>query len=464
MTISMKLARETVNKKKRGASLEVLDTAVRFFRDTLGCMAAGAAEPAVEKVYEYIKCFGAPGECSIIGRPDIQCDAYFAALINGCSSHVHDYDDVLTSMVGHPSAVIVPTVIAVGESIRASGKDVLEAYIIGVEINGLMGRLICPEHNKRGWHSTQTVGVFGATAAAGVLLNLNERQLSYAFGIAASEASGLKANYGSMTKPLHAGLAAAKGIFCARFALINFTASKDAIESSEGFLAALTDEPHFEAFEKAISGNNSEFISPGLVMKPWPCCKGMHNAISAALEVCDENEICPEEIERIECSVLPFAKDILLFGIAETPTQGKFSMNYGIALAVLYRRLTMQDFEGDTIVDSAVIKMMRRIVMRVDKNLLPGASYYHPLESEQVCILMKNGRRFVKRCDYAKGTIHNPMTEEEMEAKVKDCFGKITNSTSIAKIFGCINTVKNMQDIRVLMQCINEESIFNNPE
>ena len=450
MHLSALLSQYLISLYQSGLTPEIRTAAKPFLSDTFAVMLAGGREPASKLAAEYAMEYGKGGGASLVSGTARKTDAYFAAMANGVAAHVHDFDDVCTTMIGHPSVAILPALFAVGEEENLSGEELLRSYVVGVETCGLLGRLLCPEFNKRGWHSTEAIGILGSAAAVGCLMGLNEKKLAHALGIAASEACGLKANYGTMTKPFHAGRAAAKGILAARLAKKGFTSSEKALDGESGYIEAFSGIAHWEAFTHAMECKNSEFLNPGLTMKPWPCCKGMHNAIWAAMELLQEHNLHNEEIERIDCRVLPFAKDILIYKIAETPLQGKFSMNYAIAKVVLNRQLVMSDFEGEAITDQTLISTMEKIHMVVDESLIPNGGYYDPSECEQVDIFLKDGRKFSRFCSKAKGTPENPMTNEERYAKMRDCMSYAVHKESTPELIAAVEAIDSLTSVAEL--------------
>lgn len=183
----------------------VIPLAKTFFADACACLLAGANEPATLIARQYAQNWGAPGTSTLLGSGGIRTDACHAAMVNGVALTYHEYDDINNTTIGHPSGPVLPAVLAVGEELDASGADVLLAYITGIEVYSLMGRAVSPEHNKQGWNSTGSLGIFGAVGAAAKLLKLDDKHFAWALAMAASESSGLKGNSGTMTKPLHAG-------------------------------------------------------------------------------------------------------------------------------------------------------------------------------------------------------------------------------------------------------------------
>ena len=452
MEISRHLAKAIPDYRREAEREEIRSKARMFFGDCFAVMLAGAEEEATKKLLRYAEKHGAPGESTAVGGAKL--DAAFAAMVNAASAHVHDFDDVCTTMVGHPSVAVMPAVLALGEELGASGADVLDSYVVGVEVCGLLGKLLCPELNRRGWHSTQMIGAIAAAAACASLIGLDEDAAVNAIGIAVSEASGVKSNYGTMTKPLHAGRACSKGILAARLASDGFTASPGAFEGSAGFISASAGGANLDRFLASVESRSSEFLDPGLTMKPWPCCKGMHNAIWAMMLLRKRGRIVPEEIERIDCRVLPFAKDILIYSIAETPLQGKFSMNYAIAKTALNGKLSMRDFEGDSVDDPEVTEMMKKVRMLVDENLVPGAGYYDPSEAEQVDVFLKDGRVFSQFCDQAKGTPENPMTEAERHEKMTDCMSKAVDPEKAQKLIERLEKLETLSSVTELTELL----------
>ncbi len=449
-SMSEKIAHYLIEMRARQLKEGVKEKALEFFSDTFACMLAGANETATQIVKEYVCSEGGKAAAYIYGS-HIRSDACHSAMVNGVAAHFHDYDDVCTTMIGHPSVAVLPAVLAAGEETSADGSAVLRAYITGIETCALMGRAYIPEHCRRGWHSTETIGVFGAAAAAAELLKLTEEELVNAIGIAASESCGLKGNTGSMTKPLHAGRAASKGIMAAKLAQKGFTSNRTIMEMDAGFTKVTTGVCHEDKLEEAMKIQNSEFLDKGLIMKPWPACKATHNGIWAMLSLLNKYDIKPEEIRHIDCKVLPYAGDILRYSIAKTPTEGKFSMNYCIALIVLQRKLTMQDFEGDTVRDKTLIEMMKRIDMILDDTLIPGA-YFDALESTQVEVTLKNGIVLKERCDFAKGGPNNPMTREEMGEKWRDCMKRAVREEGIDPILKMLSDLEKIKDIHILAE------------
>lgn len=429
---------------------EVTEKAKMALKDCLGCLLAGANEEPVRILRRYADGIGARGMSTVLGVKGLRLDAGNAAMINGTAAHFHDYDDVSTNVTGHPSVVIFPAALAVGEEIGASGRAVLEAYALGVEVMGLMGRGLNPQHYSRGWHNTATLGVFGAAAAAGKLLGLNREQLSHTFSIAASRSAGLKGNFGTMTKSLHAGLAASNGIFSAKVAGLGMDANPDIFEMDEGYVSVTTGEMDLKAITEFITLEDSEFLNPGIAIKPFPSCKATHNGINAAMELQSTYGFQVEEIEKVFVECQPIAKDLLKYPEAVTPLQGKFSMNYCVACGLVRGKVGLGDFEGAEITDREILSLMKKIRMEVSEEISQG-QYYNGTWETAVNITLRDGRHLRKQVRYATGDPENPLSVEQINEKFLDCIGRTVDFENAGQMMDDIDHLENLPCIADLI-------------
>jgi 2-methylcitrate dehydratase PrpD len=275
--------------------------------DTIGVALGGFHEPAssiVRQLVGGLKPGDDSGTCSVWGSP-IRASAPEAALANGTAAHALDYDDMCFVSLAHPSAPLVPAVVAAGELATAPGRSVLDAYVIGFEIQARLGRLMNPRHYQRGWHCTSTLGVMSAAAGASRLLGLDAPKTAHALAIAASSASGLKENFGTMVKPLHAGLAARDGVMAAMLAKAGFTASANAIDGPQGYLHALDSEradPEQLAREVSDLGSRWEILDTGITVKLYPSCAGTHPTLDAVLDLRAAHGFSAADVELMSTS------------------------------------------------------------------------------------------------------------------------------------------------------------------
>src|SRR2546421_442 len=259
--------------------------------DTLGVMLAGAGEPAARAVRQVARAEGGVPLATVVGTRLATAPGW-AALANGTAGHAHDFDDTNFALMGHPSVPLLATALAAGEAETADGRLVVLAYVVGFEISTTLGRALNPEHYTRGWHATSSIGTLGCAAAAARLLGLDVTQTRHALAIAASHASGLKENFGSMTKPYHAGHAARGGLLAAQLAREGLTASETALEGPQGYVAAFGGAGRLEPALDAL-GRTWQLLASGIAVKPYPSCALTHSAIDALLELRARHGIRP---------------------------------------------------------------------------------------------------------------------------------------------------------------------------
>ncbi|WP_082818013.1 MmgE/PrpD family protein [Variovorax boronicumulans] len=340
--------------------------AQRAIADCLGGALAGAGEPVSIQAARLAET--GTGPCTLWAQPR-RASARDAALINGCAAHAHAIDDTNESMRGHPSAPIVPAVLALGEEIGVAGPALVEAYVVGVEIAAKLGLAVNDRHSQLGWHTTCTLGAVGAAASCAKLLGLDEMRTVHALGIAASMAAGLRVNFGSMTKPLHAGLAAHNGVLAARLAEAGVTASAQALEGHEGFLALFCGDDARPQRALAALGQPFELVAPGIVYKQYPTCSLMHALVDMAIET--RAHRLPELVgaSRIRCGI-----STRLGAARRTvwPTSGmeaKFHVEYCVAVALLGGTQGLTDF-----VDAALERPdVRALAQRIE--VAPGIDF-----------------------------------------------------------------------------------------
>ena len=310
----------------RDLPADVQTVARQCVLDWFGCTLAGATEPLAGILREQFA--HRSGQCSVIGS-DLMLEAPTAALLNGASGHALDYDDTGARTLCHSTAPVLPAVLAVAEEIGASGEAMLTAFVVGVEIEGRIGHAMGTDHYARGWHTTATYGVFGATAAVAYLLNLDEPAYATAMGLAASHAGGVKANFGTMTKPYHPGHAAECGINSARLAAAGFTANPDAVLGNQGFVRAAS---NADGSVEKLAGIADDWLILGTLFKHHAACHLTHAAIESVLQL--REELDPVELSALTITVHPGLLDVCGIPEPRTGLEGKFSLR-GTAALVL---------------------------------------------------------------------------------------------------------------------------------
>lgn len=285
---------------------EVVAQAKRCLIDGFGCVLAGATVRGSEIVREFVKTSGGAGEATLLGPSPMQAPAARAALANGSSGHAMDYDDTQLSdapdrvfgLLTHPTVPVLSASLAVGERLNASGRQFVEAFLTGFEVECKIAEAINPEHYLRGFHSTGTIGTLGAAASAAKLMKLDAVQTSHALGIASSMSAGIRVNFGSMTKPLHAGRAAENGVTAATLAAHGFTAGDDPLDGQWGFFQVMGPGADVSRLVPVL-GRPFSIVHPGVSVKPYPCGSLGHPTMDAMMKLVKEHDIRPDEVERI---------------------------------------------------------------------------------------------------------------------------------------------------------------------
>ena len=381
-------------------------------RDCLGVALAGSREEDARIAAEIARQEGAREETSVIGQ-GFKTSALNGALANGTAAHALDFDHSFT-MMGQPTAPIVPATFALGETLGASGRRMIEAYVAGFEVTAKLVHSL-RDSGHDGWHAPSTLGSFGASAACGKLLGLDAAQMQMALGITASMASGIVANFGTMTKPLHVGLGARNGVLAAKLARGGYTANAKAIEGGFGFYQVLHQDAPIN--EPAIEelGRSYALVTDGLRIKPYPCGGLTHQVIDSVLEFRAQHGLTAEMIERIDVDVVKHTFDRIVFRVPQTGIQGKFCMPYLVARAIIDGKIGLHIFTDSAVRDQNVLKLAERVQMNLDPNLKKTDAAGRPC---RVTIRLKNGQTFVREAQHAKGGPEHPDDRRRAPRKI----------------------------------------------
>lgn len=423
MALAEALAQRIQRMSYRDLPPAALAWAKQAILDTVGVALAGSAEDCARLLLRVPGLADSPGPCLIFGTGR-RTSCLGATLLNGTASHALDYDDVNDALGGHPTVPVLPMLIALGEMLESSGRDVLLAYVVGFETEVRIARGVNFYHYEKGWHPTSTLGTFGAAAAAAKLLGLSAGQTAVALGLAASLASGLKANFGTMTKPFHIGHCSRNGLMAALLAREGFTANPGAFEHPQGFFNVFNGPGNFDAARVLEHwADPLEILDPGVGLKQFPCCGSTHPAINMMLKLVREEGLRPEMVERID--ILPHARRLPHTDNPDPRTglQAKFSVQYTVARALVDGPPLMRHFEGTAHLDPRV-----RAVMAVTHAAPhPGMPIDSPKQfGAEVIVLTKDGRRLARRIDHQVGRgPEDPMSREELALKFFDCAGRV---------------------------------------
>jgi 2-methylcitrate dehydratase PrpD len=450
MTLAHQIAERIHAPRYEDLSAIALEWTNHAFIDTIACTLAGMAEDAPHILMGIPGIAEAPGPATIWAS-DRQTSVLDATLINGTASHALDYDDVAGVMGGHPSAMLVPAMIALGESLGSSGRDLALAYVVGYEAECRIARGVHFHHYDKGWHPTATLGIFGTVAAAARLLALSVDQTAVALGLAASFASGLKANFGTMTKPLHVGHASRNGLFAAYMARSGFTANAGAFEHKQGFLDVFNGPGTYDT-GKMLTGwySPAECEGPGEPgLKPYPCCGSTHASINRMLYLANTHDLRPDDIETIE--VMPHLRRLPHTDNPDprTPLAAKFSIQYCVARALTDRAVKLDHFENGAENDPIVRALLPRIKARAHPDMPADGIYQWGAE---VVVHTKDGRRLASRVDdYERcGPGGQMMSHGELWTKFSDCAERSLPKPAIAALFAKLCSVTKVEAVTEL--------------
>ncbi len=414
--------------------------------DSLGVAVAGAQDEAGTIAAELAREERAVEEAAVFGQR-FRTSAGTAAFTNGLAGHALDFDSSF-AIGGQPMAGLTAAVFALGEPRQATGAQVIEAYIVGFQVTGKIIRCV-PSHTEHGWHSTGTLGAIGSAAASSRLLGLNADQVCMALGLACSMSSGLAWNFGSMGKPLHAGLAARSGVLAARLAERGYTANPLMLEGPSGFFETYAGDEYDLAPLDEI-GQGLE-MADGVRYKAYPCGGLTHTAIDAVLDVRRAEGITPDAIDRIEAGVTAGVAARIIYRIPETALQGKFSIPYILARAALDGKVTIDSFTEEAVRDPAATALAQRITMTVDPDLKDQNTISRP---SRVRIHLKDGRSFFREVRIAKGSPGADMTADELRVKFVSNASHAMSDAAVAKSIDMLANLETLADVSHLSQLL----------
>ncbi|HWA48305.1 MAG TPA: MmgE/PrpD family protein [Dongiaceae bacterium] len=408
------------------------DEAVRIARrcilDGLGLFVAGFDEESVEVLVKDARDIGGRPDALLLGAGDLKVPANLAARVLGTAGHAHDWDDTQATsdpahvygLLTHPTIPPLTAALVMAQKVgNVSGKDFVNAFVTGVEVESKISEWMTPDHYKRGLHSSGTVGTFGAVAAAAKLLGLKGEKLAWSLGIAASMAAGIRCNFGTMTKPLHVGRASENGVTAALLAAQGFTADPESLDGRWGFMqvqgAGITEAKTAQGFGKTTWS----IVNPGVSIKPYPSGIVTHQSMDALLKLVTEKNVDPDKVEKIDFHAGSNILNPIRYPIAQNHLQAKFSMAALLSMIVLRRRAGRQEFTNKFIQDPKTQDMQKRIKTHLDPQI--EAQGMDVIRS-RVEITLKDGTKLTEwASEKYRGGPNNPMTDKDLEAKVAAC-------------------------------------------
>jgi len=440
---------------------EVVVRAKSAMLDTLGVILAGTSEPVTRMVAEQLAEDGCAPLAAQLGT-SFRTSPEGAALLNGVSGHALDFDDVSASVEGHPSVVILPAALAAAELAGASGRELVAAYAIGVEVMAKLGRAAGRRHYQAGWHATSTLGTVGAAAAAGRLLGLDASRLQMALAISVSEAAGSRQNFGTMTKPFHAGHAARCGVQAARLAGRGMTASADALEGELGFFALFAQGAGRPDRLAPLLGRPWDLASTGLSVKKYACCFAIHRAADALLALRADWRLRPEDVSSLTVLVPPGGLAPLIHDRALTGLEGKFCMRYVMAAGMLDGRIGLDTFSDEMVRRPEALALGELVQVRED----PAIAVRHSPFDEghvEVRVELADGNRLTRRIERPLGSPDLPMPRQQLEAKFRDCAAASLPGPGVERALAALNRLEELQDVAELVSLLTPAAARAHP-
>jgi 2-methylcitrate dehydratase PrpD len=439
---------------------EAVAIAKRCIIDSLGVMLAGSTQEASHILRGYVG-GDSRSESTAFGLQPLHCSASSAALLNGASGHALDWDDTqlatsadrIFGLLTHPTIPPMVATLALGERTGASGKQMLEAFLTGFEVECKIAEAIHPDHYMKGFHSSGTIGTFGAAVAAAKLLQLDREKTGHALAIAASTAAGIRVNFGSMTKPLHVGRAAQNGVFAAELAARGFTGGKEALDPPWGFLQVFSHGSGFDA-DRVIGnlGNPHVIVWPGVSIKPYPCGVLGHPTMDAMRRLVIDHDVRPEQIKAIRVRAGSNILNPLRYSIANNELEAKFCPAFMVSAIALRRKAGIREFNDEFVRNSATQEMMRKVERVHDADI--EAKGWEKIRST-VEVDLHDGRTLVEHADERyRGGPDLPFTREELYEKFSDCASPVLPDEGVEETFRLVESLENLPDINQLVRVL----------
>ena len=402
------LAAYVVESSWEAVPADVRHEAKRALVNFMGCALGGAPHVAVDIMLRALGPYAGAPTCVILGRAE-RTDPLHASLANGISSHVYDFDDTTPKNYSHPTSPVASALFAYASEHAVSGIDFLNAFVLGFEAESRVANAVYPAHYDAGWHITGTAGVFGAATAIGRLLSLNEQQMIWAIGLAATQAAGLREMFGSMGKAFHPGRSAQNGYAAALLAREGFTAGEHGIEGPRGFAAVQAAQYDLS---KVTANLGTDFNLRDNTYKPFPCGIVNHPTIDGAIQLHEEHHVAPESIAAVRLRVAPLVLDLCNQKNITVGLQGKFSVYHGAAIGLVRGKGGLQEYSDEAVNDAAIKRVRELTTATADAAITEDQSH---IEVE-----LTDGTTRTKFVEQSLGNVHRPLTDRQLDAKFLD--------------------------------------------
>jgi len=415
---------------------DVRHEARRAIVNYVGCALGGSVDTAVDRAIQALGPYSGRPTASILGRSE-RMDPLHASLMNGISSHVYDYDDTTPKNYIHPTSPVASALFAYASANPVSGRDFMEAFILGFEAESRIGNAVYPAHYDVGWHITGTAGVFGAATAIGKLLRLPEQEMIWAIGLAATQAAGLREMFGSMAKALHPGRAAQNGYAAALLARAGFTAGEHGLEGPRGFAAVQA--AKFD-LSKITARLGEDFDLRANTYKPFPCGIVNHPTIDGCIQIHDEHRLVPEQIAAVRVRVAPLVKDLCNQQNITKGLQGKFSVYHGAAVGLVRGKAGIQEYT-DAAVNEPSIKRVRERTTAIGDTAVTE-------DQARIEVELTDGRVLTKFVEASIGNLARPLSDRQLDAKFRDQAVLALPSAQVDDVLSSCWRLESTDDVR----------------
>jgi 2-methylcitrate dehydratase PrpD len=427
--VTRHIAEFVVNSQADDIPAGVYTEATRSFLNWLGCTVGGSIHPAIDIAWAAAKPFAGAAQATVLGR-GFQTDVLNATLLNGIASHVFDFDDTHLKTIIHPAGPVASGLLALAEMRPMSGREFLHAFILGIEVECRIGNSVYPEHYDRGWHITGTAGVFGAAAAAGKVLGLDAKQMTYALGIAATQSSGLREMFGTMCKPFHPGRAAQNGTYAAFLAKEGFTSSDRGIEAPRGFAHVASTK--FDPAE-ITEGLGARWESALNTYKPFACGIVIHPAIDACVQLRDAHGLTAADVASVDLKVHPLVLELTGKTAPRTGLEGKFSVYHSCAAAIVHGRCGEHEYSDACVADPTIVGLRQKV-----KAVVQPGIHEHQVDATLTTV---DGRVLHLFVENAIGSLGRPLTDAQLDAKLTDLCDPVIGSKGSAALIAAARAV-----------------------
>ena len=420
---------------------DVRHEARRAILNITGCALGGAFHPAMAITIQALGPYSGPPTAPVLGRTE-RFDPFLAALLNGISTHIHDYDDTVPKNFIHASTAVAAALFAHAGGNRLSGRDFLHAFILGFEVTSRIGNATYPAYYQAGWHSTGSLGVFGATAAIGTVLGLDARQMTNALGMAATQSSGIREMFGSMAKALHPGHAAQNGIRAALLAQQGMTAGHFPLEGPRGIVAVTIDEYDLDRISEDWG---TRFELRDNTYKPFPSGIVIHPTIDACIQLREEHGLAADQIAGVALRVAPIVKDLCNKQEIGSGLEAKFSIYHAAAIGLARGKGGLAEFTDAAASDPLLERLRRSTTATADPTVSEDAVV--------VEIRLHDGRTVGKTLQGSRGNLARPLNDAQLEAKFREQAGALAPAQTDAAIAACwaLDTIADMTSLIALI-------------